>query len=100
MCEGVGVGVGVQVGGTSPVRVGRTATLVAVKRCMLAEMACISPAANASKSDRTPDTFTPATAGGRCRYAETFATIAGRYHLPVTWLENWHLRRDLRSCQD
>ena len=57
-------------------------------------------AANASKSDRTPDTFTPATAGGRCRYAETFATIAGRYHLPVTWLENWHLRRDLRSCQD
>lgn len=55
---------------------------------------------NSSKSDHTPDAFTPATATGRCRYARSFITVAARYHLPVTWLENWHLHRNLRSCQD
>lgn len=55
-------------------------------------------AVNAAKSDKTPQSWAPPTATGRCLYARRYVAVASAYGLGVTGSDLHALREGLRSC--
>lgn len=54
---------------------------------------------NAAKADRTPWLWHPATAAGRCRFAQMYIEVLSVYGLPVTVDDRAALMEDLDACQ-
>lgn len=57
-------------------------------------------AVNRTKSDKMPGRWMPATASGRCVYADRLVKVAITYQLPVTQDENRALRWAVRGCTE
>lgn len=54
--------------------------------------------ANLAKGDRTPAQWRPATAAGRCLYAQRYIDVSAAYALPVTAADRVALLENLADC--
>ncbi len=54
--------------------------------------------ANTAKGDRTPAQWRPATAAGRCLYAQRYIDVSAAYALPVTTSDRAALLENLGEC--